>query len=185
MKQVTLFIALGILFMQTAYSQDSLASAKSPDTVLRPHIYQAYVFQPGHRSAIKGFLISIQDSSLCISQTKLPYSFDQINVSSFEKYNYGHIQKVIVSKPGVSQRATLIGLLAGAAIGALIGYASGSDQGWFALDAGGKAVVGALIGAGAGSIAGALIGKASQKNFLINGEWKSLEEMKTSLQNIK
>jgi hypothetical protein len=185
MKQVTLIIALGIFFLQAARSQDSLKSSNLPDTVIRQHIYHAYIFQPGHRSAIHGFLIAIQDSSLCISQNKLPYSFEQVNASSFEKYNYSHVQKVILSKPGVSQRATLIGLIAGAAIGAFIGYSLGSDQGWFALDAGGKAVVGAIIGAGAGSITGAIIGKASQKNFLINGEWKSLEEMKASLQNNK
>jgi hypothetical protein len=35
---------------------------------------------------------------------------------------------------------------------------------------------------GSWSSCGAVIGKSSEKKFLINGEWESLQEMKASLQ---
>lgn len=74
-----------------------------------------------------------------------------------------------------------LGMLTGAVVGALIGYSFGSDQGWFALSADTKALIGGICGIGAGAIVGGVIVKASDRNFFINGEWKSLHEMKESL----
>jgi hypothetical protein len=182
-KHATLYFALSILFMQAVKSQDSLKSVNSHDTVKYQHIYSAYVFRPGHRSPDKGFLVTIQDSSLYMSQAKSPISFGNVNLTSLEKFDYRYIQKVVVRKPGVVGRSILIGVIVGVAAGALIGYSLGSDHGFLALDAGGKAVVGGIIGAGAGTLVGGIIGNASQKKFMINGEWKSLQEMKESLQN--
>jgi hypothetical protein len=48
--------------------------------------------------------------------------------------------------------------------------------------AGEKAFVGGVFGGGAGVLVGAVIGRSSEKKFLINGEWESLQEMKASLQ---
>jgi hypothetical protein len=55
----------------------------------------------------------------------------------------------------------------------------------FGLSSDDKAVLGGFIGAGAGCITGAVIAKVAEKKFLINGEWRNLQEMKETMQNIK
>jgi hypothetical protein len=173
-----------MLFLQTVKSQDSLKPVNSKDTIMTPSFYMAYVYQPQHR-AVKGYLVTIEDSSIFISQNKTPLSFANVNLAYSEKFDYKSIQKIRLNKPKVLGSSILIGAVVGIIAGALIGYASGDDSGWFALTAADKAFVGGLIGGGAGTLVGTIIGKASEKKFLINGDWKSLEEMKESLQNGK
>ena len=56
-----------------------------------------------------------------------------------------------------------IGLLVGAAGGAIAGWASGDDRGWFGLTAGEKARIGATLFGVAGSlVGGAIIGRATE-----------------------
>ena len=184
MKLLALTCVLGTLFLQTVKSQDNLKPVNSQDAVLKPTIYMAYIYQP-HRRSVRGYLVTIEDSSLYISQNKMPLSFANVNLAYSEKFDYRSIQKIRISRPKVLGRSILIGAVAGIIAGAIIGYASGDDSGWFALTAGDKAIFGGLIGGGTGTLIGASIGKESEKKFLINGDWKSLEEMKESLQNNK
>jgi uncharacterized membrane protein YeaQ/YmgE (transglycosylase-associated protein family) len=184
MKLLTITCAFSMLFLQTVKSQDSLKPVNSQDAVLKPTVYKAYIYQP-HLRSIRGYLVTIKDSSLFLSQNKIPLSFANANLAYSEKFDYKSIQKVKLSRPKVLGRSILIGAIAGIIAGAIIGYASGDDSGWFALTAADKAVVGGLIGAGAGTLIGASIGREAEKKFLINGDWKSLEEMKESLQNNK
>lgn len=184
MKLLTLTCTLTMLFLQTVKSQDSLKLVNSKDTIMKPSFYKVYVYQP-HLRGVKGYLVTIEDSSIFISQNKMPLSFANVNLAYSEKFDYKSIQKIRLNKPKVLGSSILIGAVVGIIAGALIGYASGDDSGWFALTAADKAFVGGLIGGGAGTLVGTIIGKASEKKFLINGDWKSLEEMKESLQNGK
>jgi hypothetical protein len=181
MKLLTLTCAVCILFMQNLKSQDSLKPAISQDTISKPVFYRAYIYQ-AHQSTIKGYLATIQDSSLYISQNIIPLSFGEVNTIHLEKFDYKNIIRVKVAKPHVRSRAVLIGVGAGIIIGALIGYSGGNDTGWFGLTAGSKAFLGGLIGGGAGCLVGAVIGNNAEKKFMINGEWQSLQDMKNSLQ---
>jgi len=182
MKLLTLACVLPVLFLQTVKSQDSLKETKHQDSLINPVFYMAYIYQP-HRHSVKGYLVTINDSSLYISQNRMPLSFDNTNFSYFEKFDYSSIEKVKVRKPKVMGRSVITGAIIGIVTGAIIGFALGDDTGWFGFTAGEKAVVGGIIGGGVGSAVGAIVGNESAKKFLINGEWESLQEMKISLQN--
>ena len=67
--------------------------------------------------------------------------------------------------------------------GALIGYAAAKKSGGIEneLNEAGGIVVGGFLGAGVGTVAGLVICGSSDKKYLINGDWKSFEEMKRSM----
>ncbi len=98
---------------------------------------------------------------------------------------YKSVREISLTKPRAMGRNILVGAVVGIVIGVLIWYAQSSDSGWFGLSSEDKAVLGGFIGAGAGCVVGAVIAKASEKKYMINGEWKNLEEMKEALQKNK
>jgi hypothetical protein len=181
MKRITLVCAISLICLQTIKSQDSLNAVQTPGQVIKPVVYKTFVFR-FHQSTVTGYLANIKDSSVFVSAYKTPLNFDLSKPDYLDKYAYRSVRKVIIRKAGIMGESIVLGAVVGIVVGALIGYASGDDSGWFALSASDKALVGGIIGAGAGTIIGASIAKSSEKKFLINGEWKSLEEMKTTLQ---
>jgi hypothetical protein len=107
MKLLTLTGTLAMLFLQTVKSQDSLKPVNSKDTIMKPSFYTAYVYQP-HRRAVRGYLVTIEDSSLYISQNKMPLSFANVNLAYSEKFDYKSIKKIRLSKPEVLGRSILM-----------------------------------------------------------------------------
>jgi hypothetical protein len=184
MKPLTLTCVLTILILQAVKSQDSLKTALPTDTAVQGIFYKAIIYMTNFVVA-KGYLVTVKDSSVYISQTKKPLSFDHVNPAYLKKIDYRSIGEVKINKSHAMGTSILVGALLGVVTGAVIGYASGDDSEWFGLTAGEKAFVGGIIGGGAGTLVGALIGKTSEKKFLINGEWESLQEMKEDLQNRK
>lgn len=184
MKPLTLSASLFILFIQTTKSQDSLLIAKLQDTVPKISTYVARVNRY-HNPLAKGYFATIRDSAIYLSRVKTYMDFGNYNTSQLEKIDFRVIHEVRLSKPFAMGKNMLIGAAIGIVIGALIGHAQTSDSGLFGLSSDDKAVLGGFIGAGAGCITGAVIAKVSEKKFLIKGEWKSLEDMKETMQNIK
>jgi hypothetical protein len=172
MKPLTLTCLLSILFLQVLKSQDTLE---------KPRYYNTAISQLNTK-AQKGYLAAIQDSSLYLTLIRMPLRFSQVNVTDFYKIDYKSLLIVRLSNSRQIRTSFLVSIALGIAAGAIIGYSQGSDKGLFALDAGGKAVVGGIIGGGVGAAIGSIIAQSSKKKFLINGEWKNLEEMKESLQ---
>ena len=99
-----------MLFLQTVKSQDNSKQVNSHDTIPNPAIYKAYVYQP-HLRAVRGYLVTIEDSSLYISQNKMPLSFANVNLAYSEKFDYKSIKKIRLSKPKVMGRSILIGAI--------------------------------------------------------------------------
>jgi len=172
MKPIIITCLLSLVFFQVA---------KSQDTLYKPRVYNSIIKQYGVKP-VKGYLATIRDSSLYITQSEVYLNFDTANLSYFQKFDYKSLVSVKLYNRSKRGRTFLICILTGVVAGALIGYSGGNDTGWFALTAGGKAVVGGIIGAGAGSIVGAIIAADNEKKFLINGEWESLRDMKEGLQ---
>jgi hypothetical protein len=181
MKPLTLISIIFLFFLQTIKSQDSLHAVSTQDPATRSAIYKTFIFR-FHQSTVTGYLANINDSSVFVSAGKAPLNFDLPQADYLDKYAYRYIRKVVIRKSGIMGESIVLGAVIGIVVGALIGYASGDDTGWFALSASDKALVGGVIGAGAGTVIGASIAKSSEKKFLINGEWKSLEDMKNMLQ---
>jgi hypothetical protein len=183
MKLLTITCAIGFLLIQTVRSQDSLKTTRLP--VKSDQIYKAYIFEPDKKRPAKGYLVTIQDSAVFISpyENKRALNFIDPKLNSLLKFDYHSVQRMKVFNPKTIGRCILIGAVAGIIAGAIIGYASGDDTGWFALTASQKAVVGGLLGGTAGTAVGAIVGQGYVKEYLIDGEWKSLEEVRQFYQN--
>jgi hypothetical protein len=178
MKRISLVLTLSLFFLQIVKSQDSLFKYKSYNIVV-------HQVMPGtlKTSVLKGYFATIQDSALYVSGSKIGMSFNHVNTEYLQKIDYKSLTSVKLYDHSKSPMTMVLCMIGGAAIGALIGAAGGNDTGWFALTAGEKAFVGGLIGIGTGALVGTIIVHSGDKKFLIDGEWKSLEEMKESLKN--
>ena len=81
------------------------------------------------------------------------------------------IDKITLKKKNGSLKGALIGLGCDAAMGALIGFASGDDPpGWFSYTAAEKAGGLAVFGGLTGALVGALIGAFAKETFIIGGK---------------
>ena len=170
MKHIILFFS-SLLFLLFIHAQD---------TLYNPRVYNSKIIQYGIKP-VKGYLATIGDSALYLTQNETYLNFDTENISNFQKFDYKTLVSVKLYNRKKKVATFLLGMLTGAVVGALIGHSLGSDQGWFALSADGKALIGGIFGIGVGAIVGGVVVKASARNFFLNGEWKSLHEMKESL----
>ena len=184
MNRLMLTLVISFFILQTVKSQDSSIAVTSKDTVVNPREYNVVIKQV-HAGDLKGYFASIQDSSIKITVVpgRKRFSFADPEAPYFQKIDYKSIITVKLYQKKKKNTIVLLSMLIGATAGAIIGYAQGDDSGWFALTAGGKAFVGGLLGVGVGAAVGGLIAAGTEKEYLINGEWKNLQEMKESLQN--
>jgi hypothetical protein len=76
-----------------------------------------------------------------------------------------------------------VSIAGGSIAGGLIGYAASTNNGGIedGLNQAAGIILGGFLGAGVGTITGLIICNASDKKYLINGDWKSFEEMKKSM----
>jgi hypothetical protein len=195
MKQFFAYLIISIVSMQNAKSQDNLKSS----TVQLPSFYRAKIYTMQGQMA-KGRSIIISDSSITMSQRntnkhgvtgpdplhKAAYTGDTTldkKYYTINNYHYNFIKSVQVRNQKLKAWTIVTGMVVGIVVGAIIGYNNGDDQGWFALKAGEKAVVGGFLGGGLGAVTGLIVSSAFEKKYMINGEWKSLEEMKASMKH--
>lgn len=173
-------LVISFLFLQTMHAQDTLPSPKTYNAVIKFHTAG---FKKS--SLVTGYFVTIQDSALYLSPRQMPTNFINPHLGTLQKIDYRNLVSAKLYSRKKNVLTILLCTVAGAGIGALIGQAGGNDTSNLGLfgSAGEKAAIGALIGGGAGSLIGIVISKSQEKHFLINGEWKSLQDMKAELTN--
>jgi hypothetical protein len=132
----------------------------------------------------EGYLKDITDSTVVYSTAKSTIGAPYL---ATDKYvGYSDIELVRIRRKGSVGRGALIGLGAGAATGALAGFASGDDPpstGFFSLQftAGEKAGALAILFGLPGAALGAILGTTSLK-FPVNGTKEGLIKMRQAMQ---
>ncbi len=194
MKQFITYIVFTIIFLQNLKSQDSLTSQDND----KHSFYKARInlFQD---QTIKGYLIAIKDSSVFVSEKNMTAKKRNLGPDPFHKsiftgdtsldknnyiinrYNYKLIESIKITNQKTKTWTIVTGAVVGIVAGAIIGSSNGSDQGFLGLSSGAKGFFVGIIGGGVGALTGLAVAGAFEKKYLINGEWKSLEEMKASL----
>jgi hypothetical protein len=196
MKQFFAYLILSIVFLQNAKSQDSL----KPTVVQVPTYYKAKIYMLEGQIA-KGRLLAINDSSISILERNTNKS-GLTNPDPFHKahftgdstrdkkyyttnhYHYKSIKSVVVTNKKLKSWIIVSGMVVGIVVGAIIGGNNGDDpNGWFAASSGEKAVFGGILGAGLGAVPGAIVSSAAEKKYMIDGEWKSFEQLKASMRH--
>jgi hypothetical protein len=183
MKPATISLIFSFLLLQNVKSQDSLQHQLKE----HPPVYLIKLFLPGDQS-LRTHLMNIKDSSLYIyikKSAKLdPLHKVNINIpSDWESYKYSFVTGVKVRNKSlrswVIPTSIVAGILAGAIIGKSVGSKGSSidDQ----LSNAGSVILGGLLGGTGGLIIGTVICSAAEKKYMINGEWKSFEELKAAL----
>ena len=196
MKQLLTCLVLSMAFLQNATSQDDL----KPSSVQLPSFYRAKLNTMQGQMA-KGRSITINDSSITmwLKNTnkhgatgpdplhKAAYTGDTTHDKKYytiNNYHYNSIKSVVVTNKKLKTWIIVSGMVVGIVVGAVIAYNNGDDpNGWFAASSGTKAVAGGILGGGLGALLGVFVSSAAEKKYMINGEWKSLEEMKASLRH--
>ena len=183
MKNITSCLAFLVLFMQVVKSQDSLKSRQ-----VRTYQALPVMITFSETQTMKVRMMAIKDSSVLVYQ-KAPDKQDALhntnmyNESNWDSYNYRFIQKIKVRNTKIRAWLLPVAIVGGAIAGALIGNANAQKSDGFpgAANQVGAIVLGGLLGAGVGTITGFIICNAADKKYLINGDWKSFEEMKKSM----
>ncbi|HEY2648358.1 MAG TPA: hypothetical protein VGI38_04165 [Puia sp.] len=183
MKPAVICIVCVLLFIQNIKSQDSL---KSELPWAHPPILAKLTFS-GYQT-VNVHIMNIKDSAIYVHQKTSgnPDPLHKINIydqSTWDRYNYHFIETIKVNNKQVRYWVLPVSIVTGVVAGALIGYASAKKVGgfeelnnqWVGI------VIGGILGGGIGTITGLVICSASDKKYLINGDWKSFEEMKKSM----
>jgi hypothetical protein len=183
MKPITFILVSCIVVSMNATSQDSLKAAR--EFPYKP--VSARIDLP-QGQYINALLMAIRDSSIYIYQkgSAKHGQFQKENIydeSTWEKYHYSYIVRVKVSnkklKSWLWPTTIVTGVLAGAFVGASLSKNNSGLDGAYASV--GSVFLGGLLGGAVGTATGLIIANGSAKRYLINGEWKNLEEMKASL----
>ena len=134
---------------------------------------------------IKGYLVSLTDSSLNIIRTRKKGHRSASNSLRLTSINYNEIKKVTLRRKGSAVKGLLIGAASGASFGAIKGYISGDDTGgpycFICFTAAEKANIGAVVFGALGAGIGGAIGEGVHKTFIINGERKNFDSLRSSL----
>jgi hypothetical protein len=183
MKPLTICLVFSLLFLQSVKSQDSL---KNTGVRENHPIYLIKLFLSGDLS-ISTHMMDIKDSSIYVYSKKGGrhdpfHTVNMNNPSDWDSYNYKFVTGVKMRNKSLRSWVIPTSIIVGALLGGLIGNSinTGDDLNG-EVNHVGSVFLGAVLGAGVGTIAGFGICSASEKKYMINGEWKSLEEMKADL----
>jgi hypothetical protein len=183
MKPFIICIACSVLLIQNLKSQDSLKSAQ-----IRTHHALLAKITYMDSETLKAHLMNVKDSAIYVYEnvSGKPDPFHKINIydqSNWTDYNYRMIESIKVRKQGLRSWVLPVAIAGGALAGALIGYATTkNDTGFEGLDNQYASIlIGGIVGAGVGAVTGLIICNSAEKKYLINGDWKSFEEMKKSM----
>jgi len=181
MKNITVCLSFSVLFFQAAKSQDSL----KPKEAETPHSTYSVRLNLLRDQSFTARLMDIKDSSVFVFQKKsaAPDPFHKgktlMNIdSNWDQYNYRFITSIKVRNKTLRTWTILTGFVVGAVAGTLIAKNGGESTGYGAEV---PFILGFLLGGGAGAVTGVIVSSAIEKKYLINGDWKSFEEMKASL----
>lgn len=163
---------------------------KGQDTAISKTRYIKSKVITNQATNIRGYLVSVDDSSLFIAKKITSFKGVKMYPPGAEKVDYSNIANVIVKRKGAVSKGAVYGALAGALVGGTIGFLSGDDPPCpginyfnfcFRFTAGEKAAGGALAGATLGSLTGLFIGALLHKTFIIGGSQEAFNNMKIQL----
>lgn len=141
-------------------------------------------------SNIRGYLFSVDDSSMFITQKITSFKGIDMYQPGAQKVDYSNIANVRVKRKGAVSRGAVYGALVGALAGGTVGLLSGDDPPCqntnyfnfcFRFTAGEKAVAAAVTGAALGSLTGIIVGALLHKTFIIGGSQEAFNNMKIEL----
>jgi hypothetical protein len=183
MKPITVFLVFGILFLQHVKAQDSLKSEQA-----KSHQASLVRITFSGTQSMRVPLMAIRDSSIFVyektSTHKDPWHKSNMYVeSNWDSYNYRYIESIKVSNKKLRSWLLPVMIVGGAVAGAMIGYANAKRNGGFEDigNVGAGIFLGGILGGGVGTLTGLLICNASDKKYMINGDWRSFEEMKKGM----
>jgi len=176
MKHFILFFCLTTVIIAHCQSQDSTPVH---------HIYNAKITLI-NAAEVKGYLAEISDSALFISSMPRALHSTVMSYKNMQKFDYKNILELRVQRKGVMGKSILIGAVTGLVAGLIIGaitYTPPQNDAEELFNPPKGAVIAAagLTFAAIGTGVGALIGSHHDK-YLINGEWKNLQEIKEAYQ---
>jgi len=195
MKHLFAFLLLSIAFLPNAKSQDSVKS-----TSFHVPVYFRIKVNTIQGQVVKGPSVFLNDSSISIFQRdankrsitkpdplhKTAFTGDTALDNKYyttNNYYYKSIKTVHVTNRRLRTWTIVSGMVIGTVVGALIGHSNGDDSGFFGASANTKAWAGGILGFGVGALTGAILSAALEKRYMIDGEWKSFEELKASLKH--
>jgi hypothetical protein len=135
----------------------------------------------------KGFIATIDDTAVFMSESKFALTFEHLDLTHLQKFGYADISTLSLRGSGKIGRGALIGGITGFLVGAIggvisvqgtapkgsIGYAPQPTPGEAAL------IVG-VAGAGLGSLIGMICAR-SWKTFKIHGKKTNLDNMRETM----
>lgn len=164
--------------------------SQAQELVQKRHIVYSTSIRDFQGKEHRGFIATMDDSTIFMSAQKFTMTFDDLNLSSFQKYGYANIDKVSMRVGGHMKRSVLIGGIGGILVGGIVGYSSmnsenpqttGFQVDLFKVTRTQATLIGAVVGAGVGCLVGAAIGGLSHKVFKIKGKKHNLFEMKDTM----
>ena len=180
MKPFIICIVFSIFLFQNVRSQDSL----KVEQVRTHHAILAKITFSDAES-MKAHIMNFRDSSMYVYEniSGRPDPFHKINTHAeinWTRYDYKMIESVKVRNQVLRSWLLPVAIIGGVFAGGVIGNAvTKSDGGFEALNnewAG--IVIGSLLGGAVGTATALIICNESEKKYLVNGDWKSFEEMK-------
>jgi hypothetical protein len=185
MKQITVFLVFSLLFLQNVKSQDSL----KPKVAETPHTIYIVRLNFTTDESLRDHMMAIKDSSVFMYQKKsaspdpLHKGKALMNVeSNWDRYNYKIIKSIKVNNKPLRTWSIVSGTVIGMVAGVLIGKNASNGTGYVgSVNSAGAIALGLLLGGGAGAITGLVVASSFEKKYMINGDWKSLEELKATL----
>ena len=176
MKQFTLFLFLTAVFIARCQAQDSTPVH---------HIYLAKITLLTN-AEVKGYLAEISDSALFISSMPRALHSTAMSYKFTQKFDYRNIGELRIQRKGTMVKSILIGAVTGLVAGLVIGAISytppqNDAEELFNPPKGAVIAAAGLTFACIGTGVGALIGSHHDK-YLINGEWKNLQQIKDEYQ---
>ncbi len=134
----------------------------------------------------EGFIATIDDTAVYMSERKFALTFEHLDLTQLQKFNYSDISKVKLRSSGKIGRGALIGATSGLLAGVIIGYSSvpGTPPKPSFLNPvitrGQATLIGAVVGAGVGSLIGMLCAHPWQI-FKIHGKKVNLDNMRKTM----
>jgi hypothetical protein len=193
MKRLIIFFACSFLFLHNVTAQDG-AKTVEPKPRHAPTVRISF----SETQSMRVPLMDIRDSSIYVYEKTSAYRSPThrtniYNESDWSSYNYSHIQSIKVRNKKLRAWLIPVSVVAGVVAGALIAKSSihyrgesfSDDYGYYfgggMINDAAKIFMGGLIGGAVGTLAGFAISSSLEKQYMINGDWQSFEEMKKSM----
>lgn len=158
------------------------------ELVQKAHIVYNTTIKDSQGREHKGYIATMNDSTIFMSAQKFSMTFEKLDLTNFEKFGYSNIEKVSLQERKF-RKSILIGAISGFIIGGIVTYYSTSDPAPKTLSnfqiisftRTQSALAGAVFGAGVGCLLGAAVKGLTHKVFKIHGKRENLFEMKDKM----